>query len=52
MKDELEIIETTKNNGILIRSRAEHVENNEKNSKYFSNLEKIMLKAKQFKYKK
>ena len=34
LKDMFENIETTKINDILIRSRAEHIENNERNTKY------------------
>ena len=46
LKDKLNNIESTKINGILIRSRAEHIEYNEKNTKYFSNLEKHKAQSK------
>ena len=45
-RDKLDIIETNKINGILIRSKAEFIEHNERNTKYFSNLEKHKSQSK------
>ena len=45
-KSELFDIIENKINGIIIRSKAEHVESNEKNSKLFSNLEKKRSESK------
>ena len=39
-------LQIKKNNGILLRSKANLVEHNEKNSKYFSNLEKKRAESK------
>ena len=39
-KKQLEDILDTKLNGIIIRSKSQYIEYNEKKSKYFSNLEK------------
>ena len=40
LKEELDAMLTEKVNGMIHRSKAQHVEYNEKNSKYFANLEK------------
>ena len=40
LKQELDHITTVKINGFILRAKATHIENNEKNSKYFANLEK------------
>ena len=40
LKLELDAISTERINGIILRSKAQYVENNEKNSKYFASLEK------------
>jgi hypothetical protein len=40
IKKEYESIQKTKMQGILIRSRAKYIEEGEKNTKYFLNLEK------------
>ena len=39
-KKELEIIKLNRTKGAIVRSRAKHIEEGEKNSKYFMNLEK------------
>ena len=40
LKLELDAISTERINGMILRSKAQYVENNEKNSKYFASLEK------------
>lgn len=40
LKQELDLINTQKINGMILRAKAQHIEYNEKNSKYFANLEK------------
>jgi len=38
--------DSTKINGILIKTRAEHIEKNKRNTKYFSNLEQHKTQSK------
>ena len=45
-KKQLEDILDTKLNGIIIRSKSQYIEYNERNSKYFSNLEKKTIRKK------
>ena len=45
-KQELNEITDNKINGVLIRSKAEHVQSNDKNTKYYASLEKKKAESK------